>query len=177
MKFKNILKDYIIPIVLAMILAFVVRKYIIFQIEVPSESMYPTIKIGDRIMVTRLYDLSKLKRGDLVVFDSEEIGKPLIKRLIGLPGDKVVVDKGTVSVNGEKIKEDYVVNNEDYSGNFEVPEGKYLFFGDNRSNSFDSRKWQNPYIDASDIRGKARFIIYPFKRFGKFVSGEDALTH
>lgn len=177
MKFKNILKDYVIPIGLAMILAFVVRKYIIFQIEVPSESMYPTIKIGDRIMVTRIYNLSKLKRGELIVFDSEELGKPLIKRLIGLPGDKVVVDKGTVSVNGEKLKEDYVVNNEDYSGSFEVPAGKYLFFGDNRANSFDSRKWQNPYIDAADIRGKARFIIYPFKRFGKFVSGKDALTH
>jgi signal peptidase I len=177
MNYKNILKDYVIPIVLAIILAFVIRKYVIFQISVPSESMYPTIKIGDRIMVTRLYDLSKLKTGDLLVFDSKELGKPLIKRLIGLPGDKVVVDKGTVSVNGVKLKEDYVVNNEDYSGSFNVPEGKYLFFGDNRANSFDSRKWQNPYIDGADIRGKARFIIYPFKRFGNFVTGKAALNN
>jgi len=177
MNYKSILKDYVLPVILAIILAFFVRKFIIFQISVPSESMYPTIKIGDRIMVTRLYDLSKLKRGDIIVFDSKELDKPLIKRLIGLPGDKVTINKGTVYINGEKLIESYVVNNEDYSGSFDVPEGKYLFFGDNRADSFDARKWQNSYIDGEDIKGKARFIVYPFKRFGKFITGKDALTH
>lgn len=177
MNYKIIIKDYIAPIIIAIILAFFIRKFVIFQISVPSESMYPTIKIGDRIMVTRIYNLKNLKRGDIIVFDSKELDKPLIKRLIGLPGDKITVDKGYVYINGQKLEEEYVVNNENYSGNFELPQGKYLFFGDNRANSFDARKWQNPYIDGSDIRGKARFVIYPFKRIGKFVSGKDALTH
>jgi signal peptidase I len=177
MNYKIIIKDYIAPIVIAIILAFFIRKFVIFQISVPSESMYPTIKIGDRIMVTRIYNLNNLKRGDLIVFDSKELGMPLIKRLIGLPGDKVTVEKGVVYINGQKLKEDYVINNEDYTGSFDVPQGKYLFFGDNRANSFDARKWQNSYIAGSDIRGKARFIIYPFKRIGKFVFGKDALNH
>lgn len=177
MNYKIIIKDYIAPIVIAIILAFFIRKFVIFQISVPSESMYPTIKIGDRIMVTRIYNLNNLKRGDLIVFDSKELGKPLIKRLMGLPGDKVTVEKGVVYINGQKLKEDYVINNEDYTGSFDVPQGKYLFFGDNRANSFDARKWQNSYIAGSDISGKARFIIYPFKRIGEFVSGKDALNH
>ncbi len=59
-----------------------------------------------------------------------------------------------------------MVNNGGKGGTYKVPEGKYFFMGDNRINSFDSRYWENPYIDWSDIKGKARFIVFPFKRFG-----------
>jgi signal peptidase I len=102
-----------------------------------------------------------------LVFYSEEHKKQLIKRVIGLPGDKINISKGTVTINGEVLQEDYVKNNDlSYEGNFEVPENKYLFLGDNRSNSNDSRLWINPYIDEKDIEGKALLRVYPFKEFG-----------
>lgn len=177
MEMKKILKDYVIPIFVAIVLATIIRKFIIFQISVPSESMYPTIKIGDRIMVTRVYDKSKLDRGDIVVFESLELGIPLIKRLVGLPGDIVKVKDGKVYINDTELKESYVVFDEKYSNEFKVPQDKYLFFGDNRINSHDARKWNEPFIDEHEIMGKARFIIFPIKRFGNFISGKEALIN
>jgi signal peptidase I len=140
--------------------------------------MYPTIKIGDRITVTRVYDKSKLKRGDIVVFYSYELKDRLIKRLIGLPGDEIdIKDNGQVFINGNKIEEPYVVYKEELGKQFKVPQDKYFFLGDNRADSRDARRWNNPYIDSKDIQGKAQFVIYPFKRFGKFVTGNHALNH
>ena len=89
----------------------------------------------------------------------------------------IIKNKGQVFINGSKIEEPYVVYMEDLDKKFKIPENKYLFLGDNRANSFDARRWENPYIDSKDIKGKAQFIIYPFKRFGKFVIGNGALNH
>lgn len=177
MNYKRIFSDWVFPIVAAIIIATLIRLLLFYQIKVPSESMYPTIKIGDKIVVTRIYNKAKLKRGDLIVFKSDELKETLIKRLIGVPGDEVIIkDKGQVFINGSKIEEPYVVNMEDLDKKFKVPKNKYLFFGDNRANSNDARKWENPYIDGKDIKGKAQFVTYPFKRFGKFVIGKDALN-
>ena len=79
----------------------------------------------------------------------------MIKRLIGLPGDKVIIKDGVVSVNGETLQENYIGTADNYTGEFEVPEGKYFFLGDNRYWSLDSRYWNDPYIDGSEIKGKA----------------------
>ena len=76
------------------------------------------------------------------------------------------IEDGVVSVNGEVLQEDYVVNNDHFYGKFEVPEGKYFFLGDNRPISHDSRKWINPYIDGKYIEAKAQIKVYPFKDFG-----------
>ena len=65
----------------------------------------------------------------------------------------------------------------EFLGDEIVIKNKYLFFGDNREMSLDARKWENLYIDSKDIEGKAQFITYPFKRFGKFIIGKDALNH
>jgi len=177
LNYKRIFSDWVFPIVAAIIIATLIRLLLFYQIKVPSESMYPTIKIGDKIVVTRIYNKAKLKRGDLIVFKSDELKETLIKRLIGVPGDEVIIkDKGQVFINGSKIEEPYVVNMEDLDKKFKVPKNKYLFFGDNRANSNDARKWENPYIDGKDIKGKAQFVTYPFKRFGKFVIGKDALN-
>ncbi|MBU3113049.1 signal peptidase I [Clostridium lacusfryxellense] len=177
MNYKKILSDWVFPIVAAVIIATLIRLLLFYQIKVPSESMYPTIKIGDKIVVTRVYNKAKLKRGDLIVFKSDELKLTLIKRLIGVPGDEVIIkDKGQVFINGIAIQEPYVVNKEDLDIKFKVPQNKYLFFGDNRASSNDARRWENPYIDSKDIKGKARFVTYPIKRFGKFVIGKDALN-
>ena len=175
---KYIVKEWLLPILAAIILAMLIREFLFYQVKVPSGSMYPTIKAGDRILVTKVYNKKKLKSGDIVVFKSNELKEVLIKRLIGLPGDEVIVkDKGRVFINGSEIAQPYVVNKEDLDMKFKVPENKYLFFGDNRADSRDARRWENPYIDGNDIKGKAQFIIYPFKRFGKFVIGNVALNH
>lgn len=178
MNYKKLFSEWVIPIILAIILATLIHKFLFYMISVPSESMYPTIKIGDRIIVTRVYDKTKLKRSDIVVFYSYELKKLLIKRLIGLPGDEIdIKDNGEVFINGSKVEETYVVYKEKLGKHFKVPQDKYLFFGDNRAASWDARKWENAYIDSKDIKGKAQYVMYPFKRFGKFVIGKDAINH
>ena len=160
-------KTLILSSILVVLITLFINKFIIFRVYIPSESMYPTIKKHDYLMALKLYKLDNLKRGDILVFESEELNDLLIKRLIGLPGDEISITNGKVMVNGEIIEENYVENNEfDYTGKFKVPENKYFFLGDNRSNSNDSRYWNNHYIDSEDIVGKALIRIYPFKEFG-----------
>lgn len=164
---SNFFFDWIVPIVIAVILATLINKYVIFKVKIPSESMVPTLNVGDRLFVTRVYNPENLKRGDIVVFHSEEKDEDMIKRLIGLPGDKIVINDGIVTVNGETLEENYIGTADNYSGEFTVPEGKYFFLGDNRYWSLDSRYWENPYIDGSEIKGKAQVKVYPWKDFGR----------
>lgn len=158
--------EWIIPIIAAIGIAILINKFLIYNVYIPSESMVPTLNVGDKLMVTRVYDTDKIKRGDIIVFFSEELDEVLIKRAIGIPGDHIKIHDGIVNVNGEDIKEDYVKNNENYDGDFNVPDNKFFFLGDNRSRSYDARKWINPFIDASNIQGRARIKFYPFKDFG-----------
>ena len=162
----NFFTEWVIPIAIALALALLIKQFLIFKVYIPSGSMIPTLNEGDQLFVTRVYNLDNLKRGDILVFDSDELDDVLIKRLIGLPGDKIKIVSGTVYVNGEELEEDYVKNPDNISGEFEVPEGKYFFLGDNREISYDARRWENPYIDGSDIRAKAQVRVYPFSDFG-----------
>ncbi|NSB12397.1 signal peptidase I [Clostridium beijerinckii] len=159
-------REWIIPIIAAIGMAFLINKFLIYTVYIPSESMVPTLNIGDKLIVTRIYDTSRINRGDIAVFYSKELDEVLIKRVIGLPGDHIEIHGGTVTVNGSDIKEDYVKNNENFDGVFDVPENKFFFLGDNRSRSNDARRWINPYIDASNIQGRAVLKFYPFKDFG-----------
>ena len=165
-KFKNFFKEWILPIFAAIIIAFLINKFLVYNVYIPSESMVPTLNIGDKLVVTRVYNKDKIERGDIVVFYSDELQETLIKRVIGLPGDHIEIHNGIVNINGDDIVEDYVKNNEEYNGVFDVPEGKYFFLGDNRRRSNDARRWINAYIDASDIQGEAKFKFYPLKDFG-----------
>jgi signal peptidase I len=159
-------REWIIPIIAAIGIALLINKFLVYNVYIPSESMVPTLNVGDKLMVTRIYDTDKIKRGDIIVFYSKELNEVLIKRAVGLPGDHIKIHDGIVNINGEDIKEDYVKNNEKFNGNFDVPDNKFFFLGDNRSRSNDARRWINPYIDASNIQGKARIKFYPFKDFG-----------
>jgi len=164
---KRFFFDWVIPIAVAIVLALAINKFLIFKIYVPTSSMYPTIKPGDRIMSSRVHNVNKLKRGDIVVFYSDELGETLVKRLIGLPKDKIdIKPDGIVFINGEKLDEPYVKNKDLRPGEYKVPENSYFFLGDNRRDSKDSRYWKNPYITEDKIMGKARFVIYPFDRIG-----------
>lgn len=163
---SNFFYDWIVPIIIAVILAFLIQKFIVFKVKIPSESMVPTLNVEDRLFVTRVYRPEKLKRGDVVVFYSQESEESMIKRLIGLPGDEVVIKDGVVTVNGETLIENYIGTPDKFNGSYEVPEGKYFFLGDNRLWSKDSRYWENPYIDSKDITGKAQLKVYPISDFG-----------
>lgn len=165
-KSKDLITEWVYPVIIAIILAFIINKFIIFKIQIPSGSMIPTINIGDNLFAHRVYNVKNLDRGDLVVFKFAPKDELYIKRLIGLPNDIISIANGVVSINGEILEENYVKNQLDFNGEYIVPEGKYFFLGDNRFNSTDSRFWENPYIDAKDIKGKAFVKVYPFNDIG-----------
>ncbi len=135
---------------------------------VPTGSMMPTVNPGDWTLAVRVRNPeTSIDRDNVVVFYSEELDKILFKRCIGLPGEEVEVKKnGSVYIDGEKLEEDYVSSDSRVSRDFEVPEGSYLFFGDNRGDSLDARYWDNPYISGEDIMGRAIFIFWPLADFG-----------
>lgn len=163
----NSIKEWVFCIVVAVIIAVLINKFVLFKISIPSTSMVPTINKGDHLFATKIYNTDNIERGDIIVFYSHELQETLIKRVIGLPGDEVVIKKGVVSVNGEVLKEDYVKNVDvNHNGTYNVPEDKFFFLGDNRAVSNDARLWKNPYIDADDIEGKAQLKVYPFSDFG-----------
>ena len=166
--FISTILEWVITIVAALLISFLINKFLIFKVYIPSESMYPTLKVKDQLFVTKMYGRDSIQRGDVLVFFSDEFNELLIKRVIGLPGDDIIVkSSGEVLINGEVLKEDYVVQKDEtaiFDLEFKVPEDKYFFLGDNRANSLDSRYWNDPYIDFEDIRGEARIIIYPFNR-------------
>lgn len=163
---SNFFKDWIIPIIIAVVLAILINRFLIFRVYIPSSSMAPTLNVNDRLLVTKVYKPENLKRGDIVVFNSKELDEIVIKRLIGLPGDEIRFDGTSVYVNGKKLDEPYVKNPMEFYGTFKVPEGKYFFLGDNRANSNDARFWKNPYINGDQILGKAQVKIYPFNEIG-----------
>ena len=164
---KRILKEWVIPYGTLIIVVLLLSKYVFFLAIVPSGSMHPTIREASVLFTLRVHDLGKLERGDIVVFYSDELEKTLVKRLIGLPGEEIVIDdKGVISVDGTVLDEPYVKFPSYQSGSFQVPEDSYFFLGDNRSDSFDARSWQNPYIPADKVEGKAVFTLWPLNKFG-----------
>lgn len=164
---KSFFFDWMIPIIAAIVLTLLINKFLIFKVSVPTGSMSPTIKPGDQIFVTKIYNPKLIKRGDIVVFYSHELNDRLIKRVIGLPGEKVEIkDDGKVYIDGKLLDEPYVKFPSDKKASFVVPEGEYLMLGDNRADSQDARYWNNPYIDGKDISAKAGLRVYPFNRFG-----------
>ena len=159
-------KDWIVPLAIAIILAGAINFLLVFKIRVPTESMVPTIMPKDQIFVTRIHSFTKLNRGDIIVFNSDELHEVLVKRLIGLPGDTVEVKSGYVFINGKKYDDSFVKNRDQYDGTFKVPSGNYFFMGDNRPVSLDARYWKNHYIPRNKIMGKALLRVYPFNKIG-----------
>lgn len=165
--------DWGVPILIAVVLALLIRTFIFFKVEIPSTSMVPTLNVSDQLFATRVHNLDSLQRGDIIVFNFPPEDKLYIKRLIGLPGDHIEIKEGgKVYINGEETTEDYVKNPDPTIVNvtYDVPEGKYFFLGDNRKVSFDARRWDEKYgityIDGSEIKGKAQLKVYPFSEFG-----------
>ncbi len=164
---KYFFKEWIIPALIALGVVFLLNTFVFRLVTVPTGSMETTIMPGDRLYVNKIISVDKIERGDIIVFDSEETDKYLVKRTIGLPGETVEIkNNGEIFIDGQKIDEPYAVEDFSDEQTFVVPEESYFFIGDNRPFSKDARDWENPYIHADDIIGEAVFVFYPFSRIG-----------
>lgn len=167
-RWKKLWKEWILPLGVEVLVIVFLLKVVFMLVLVPSGSMLPTIQKNSVLFCTYLHNMDKVERGQILVFDSEELGKTLIKRLIGLPGETVVIrEDGSITVDGQPLEEPYVVYPQmGQEMEFEVPEGHYLFLGDNRAGSEDARYWEEPFIPAEKIKARARFTLWPLRRFG-----------
>jgi signal peptidase I len=145
----------------------ILRTFVIEGRIIPSESMLPTLQVGDRVMVNKfIYYFKKPQRGDIIVFHPPEIlnsKDDYIKRVIGLPGETVEMKNNKVYINGKPLVEPYLAEPVNYTyGPVVVPEDSLLVLGDNRNNSFDSHMW-NAWLSKDKIKGKAFVIYWPIK--------------
>ena len=159
-----------LTILIAFVLVFgFVRPFVLEAFRIPSESMVPTLEVGDRVFVNKfIYRFTEPEKGDVVVFESVNGGEEdLIKRIVGVAGDEVEVRNGTLLVNGEDREEPYLNRNlpfNDSYGPSEVPEGHVFVMGDNRANSADSRVF-GP-LPIENIEGEAFVRFWPPLRIG-----------
>jgi signal peptidase I len=164
------LVEFLVILAVAFVLVFgFVRPFVLEAFRIPSESMVPTLLVGDRVFVNKfIYRFTEPERGDVVVFESVNGGEEdLIKRIVALAGDEVEVRNGTLLVNGEAREEPYLNRNlpfNDSYGPSEVPEGHVFVMGDNRANSADSRVF-GP-LPIENIEGEAFVRFWPPLRIG-----------
>ncbi|ABC78086.1 signal peptidase I [Syntrophus aciditrophicus] len=181
-KRKSKLQEYIEAIVIALIVAFFIRTFVIQAYKIPSGSMKPTLLIGDHILVNKfiygikvphfrntLISIKEPKKGDIVVFIyPEDRTKDFIKRVIATSGDTVEIRNKKIYLNGRLYEESHGVYTDqfvipgsiqprDNFGPVTVPPSSIFVMGDNRDQSYDSRFWG--FVDLKDVLGKA-FIIY-----------------
>ena len=177
----SFLRSLIIDVIIAVLLASAVL-YFIRPTIVRQSSMEDTLYESDYlIMYRRAYAKSDPQRGDIIIFQSslidEDSGKDklLIKRVIGLPGDEIMISDGRLYINGEVYEEDYLKDG--YTPAFEipaegetytVPEGCYFCMGDNRVGSIDSRRSEVGDVPREDIRGKVILRLFPFSEIRTF---------
>lgn len=169
---ENPVVEIIKTLAMAGILAFGIRTFVAEARYIPSSSMEPTLEINDRLIIEKVsYHFQDPQRGDVVVFSPTEALKAqnfkdaFIKRVIGLPGDRVQVKQGQVYVNNQLIQEKYIAQPPDYDfGPVVVPADNYLVLGDNRNNSYDSHYWG--YVPRENLIGKAFVRFWPLDRMG-----------
>ena len=159
-------------LILSLLIALSVNRFVFTIMYIPSSSMIPTLNIGDRVITTRTYFSRDIKRGDIVVFNPQEDKEHeyYTKRVIGMPGDRIRIVQGDIYINDELLNEPYVKNKGDYCGSYVVPKGKYFLLGDNRTDSLDSRFWNNPFLDISRVKYIAQYRIYPFDKMGELTT-------
>lgn len=148
------LSSMLVLVGLAGVAALVVRRHLLWITQVTSSSMAPTLMPGDRLLTTRLRTPAHVRRGDIVVVDADGVGEPIVKRVVGLPGDEVTIREGCVWIDGQPLREAYVQASGGPGGTFHVPGGRCFLLGDNRPRSSDSRGWREPYVPLSAVRGR-----------------------
>ena len=181
-KSKSKFVEYAEAIIIAILIAFFIRTFIVQAFKIPSGSMKPTLLIGDHILVNKfiygvkipfirknLISISEPKRGDVIVFIyPEDRSKDFIKRVIGVGGDTIEIRNKKIFLNGLPFQDTHGVYVDDFIipgtiqprdnfGPMTVPKGDVFTMGDNRDQSYDSRFWG--VVDLKDVLGKA-FIMY-----------------
>lgn len=159
----------IISIFIGLLVAALLKTFIVFNAVVPTGSMEPTVMAGDRLIGFKLsYVFNDPARGDIITFnDPDGSNNVFVKRIIGLPGEKITVVSGKVYINDSKtpLTETYVNPSEEPVGDFGpyiVPEDCFFVMGDNRNNSYDSRYWETTnFVKKDDILSKISFRYYP----------------
>lgn len=177
--FGRLVRDLLLPLATALTMAVIVQAAVAKPYTVPTGSMEPTIMPGDRILANRLvYRFREPRRGDIVVFTPTRSAREscpsvggdaaLVKRLIGLPGDRVeVVGAGPTLVNGRTLRiPGPRPNPTGPRRRWRVPAGKLFVMGDNRSASCDSRLWGDPFVPLDNVLGQAEAVYWPPRRVG-----------
>lgn len=187
---RDALGGWVAILLIAVVVAVLVRSFLFTSFWIPSPSMEPTLAVNDRLLINRMaYVFHDIQRSDIVVFDVPENVRPLInknydqlvKRVIGLPGETIAVHCGVVSINGKPLEEDYVkyvpsgrespdcitpnltTDGRDLESTT-VPAGSVFVLGDNRGNSEDSRAIGA--IPIESVLGRAVIRYWPLSRFG-----------
>ena len=180
---KSAWREYAEALVVALLLAFVIRTFVVQPFKIPSESMCNTLLVGDQLLATkfdyglkipftdiRVYQGELPQRGDVVIFKyPKEPGVDFIKRIVGIPGDSIEMRDKQLYRNGVAVTEDYIRVDEphrvlpgrDNFGPVTVPDNSYFVMGDNRDNSMDSRFWG--FVAKDDIIAKARRIYWSWE--------------
>jgi signal peptidase I len=165
-KTSYFLGEILESVVIAVVLAVIIRVFLFQPFYIPSGSMEPTLTEGDRIIVSKInYRLGQPKRWDIIVFKYPvDPKRDFIKRMTGLPGETVQIQDSTIYIDGNKVEQSFLpvgLRYNDY-GPIKIPEGQYFMMGDNRNNSEDSRVWGT--LPKGNIVGKALFIYWPINR-------------
>lgn len=152
---------------IAVVIALLLRNYVFSLIRVEGTSMLETLQNNDRLYVSILSArMEGYEQGDIVICCYPGADHQSVKRVIGLPGDRVEIIEGTVYVNGEALEETYVTYGDQRSmAEMMLAEGEYFLLGDNRPVSKDSRDVTVGAV--TDIVGKARWILWPLDRIGR----------
>ncbi|MFH1777774.1 MAG: signal peptidase I [Candidatus Omnitrophota bacterium] len=169
---KNI-REFAESLLIALVLAFFIRTFIVQAFKIPSGSMRPTLIEGDRLLVWKLpYWFGKNpERGDVIVFKyPEDLRKDFIKRLIGKGGETLEINRGSILVNGQPVIEPRLINRYYYNrGEYGaegqkilVPEKHFYVLGDNSANSRDSRYWG--VVPRKNLVGRAFVVYWPLNR-------------
>jgi signal peptidase I len=171
-KRKSGMLEFLVIMLVAFVLVFgFVRPFVVEAFRIPSESMVPTLEVGDRVLANKfIYRFTEPARGDVVLFDSVEEGSEdtLIKRVAGVEGDEIRVQGGTLFVNGEPQDEpylnQYIPDQSTPYGPETVPKDHVFVLGDNRGNSGDSRVF-GP-VPVENIKGEGFLVFWPPTHIG-----------
>ena len=160
---KKVIKE-IVPFIAIIIVVLLIKQFIVMPIQVNGDSMYPTLKDGDLMLLNKIgYSFGSINRFDIVVIDNDK--SYIIKRVIGLPNETIKYEDKKLYIDGDLVEEPFLTgdnNTDDFTT--VVPEDSYFVMGDNRSISLDSRSLGS--FSASKIKGKTSFTFFPFDRFG-----------
>lgn len=167
---KPLWRDILETVLYALGIALLLRTFVVQAFWIPSGSMIPTLEPGDRVMVLKAWEFipgTTYKRGDIIVFRFPvDPKRDFVKRLIGLPGERVQIVDGRVFIDSREIAEPYVRFPDNFNmDEILVPPGQLFCLGDNRGNSQDSRFWG--FVPAKFVHGPVIFRYWPLTRLGR----------